>query len=178
MTDTTVVSGDRVSLRPVERDDAGLLQRSTTDPQIRVPLGAPTPQNHHEATTFIETTVEESDNIAFIVEVDGESVGFVMVEIREYGRPELVYWLLPDYHGQGYGTDAVGCLVDYVFRTVDCHGLQAVTFDFNDASRGVLEHLGFTEEGRLREAAFVDGSYVDVLRFGLLRPEWEATQSD
>ncbi|KAB1188379.1 MULTISPECIES: GNAT family N-acetyltransferase [Haloferax] len=178
MADTTVVSGDRVSLRPVERDDAELLQRSTTDPEIRVPLGAPKPQNRNQATEFIEKTVEEGDNIAFVVEVDGESVGFVMVEIRDYGRPELVYWLLPEYHGQGYGTDAVGCLVDYVFRTVDCHGLQAVTFDFNDASRGVLERLGFSREGRLREAAFVDGSYVDVLRFGLLRREWDAAQSD
>ncbi|WP_411968593.1 GNAT family N-acetyltransferase [Haloferax sp. YSSS75] len=177
MTETTVVEGERVALRPVERDDAGLVQRSTTAPEIRIPLGAPKPQNHAQATEFIETTVEEGDNVAFVVEADGEAVGFVMVEIREYGRPELVYWLLPEYHGQGYGTDAVGCLVDYVFRTVDCHGLQAVTFDFNEASRGVLERLGFTNEGRLREAAFVDGAHVDVLRYGLLRREWEANQS-
>ncbi|KTG30833.1 GNAT family N-acetyltransferase [Haloferax profundi] len=178
MTETTVVEGESVALRPVERDDATLLQRSTTDPEIRVPLGAPAPQNHHQATEFIEQTVEESDNIAFVAEVDGEAIGFVMAEIRDYGRPELVYWLLPEYHGQGYGTDAVECLVDYLFRTVECHGLQAVTFAFNDASRGVLERLGFVKEGRLREAAFVDGSYEDVLRFGLLRSEWEESRSD
>ncbi|KAB1194199.1 GNAT family N-acetyltransferase [Haloferax sp. MBLA0076] len=178
MTETTVVESDRVALRPVERDDAALLQRSTTDPDIRVPLGAPAPQNHHQATEFIEQTVEEGDNIAFVAEVEGDAIGFVMAEIRDYGRPELVYWLLPEYHGQGYGTDAVGCLVDYLFRTVECHGLQAITFEFNEASRGVLERLGFVNEGQLREAAFIDGSYVDVVRFGLLRREWEENQSD
>ncbi|KAB1196202.1 MULTISPECIES: GNAT family N-acetyltransferase [Haloferax] len=178
MTGTTVVDGDRVSLRPVERDDAAFLQRSTTDPEIRIPLGAPKPQNLNQATEFIEKTVEDSDNICFIVEADDEAIGFVMVEIHDYGRPNLVYWFIPEYHGQGYGTEAAGFLVDYFFRTVECHGLQALTFEFNDASRGVLERLGFTKEGRQREAAFVDGSYVDVVQFGLLRREWDASRSD
>lgn len=178
MTDTTVVEGDRVSLRPVERDDAELLQRSTTDPEIRIPLGAPRPQNLNQATEFVEKTVEESDDICFVVVADDEAIGFAMVEMTDYGRPNLVYWLVPEYHGQGYGTEAAGCLVDYFFRTVECHGLQALAFEFNDGSRGVLERLGFTEEGRQREAAFVDGSYVDVAQFGLLRREWEETRSD
>ncbi|POG54999.1 GNAT family N-acetyltransferase [Haloferax marisrubri] len=177
MTETAVVESERVALRPVERDDADLLQRSTTDPEIRVPLGAPHPQNRHQAVEFVEQTVEAGDDIAFVAEANGEAIGFLMAERREYGRPELVYWLLPEYHGRGYGSEAVGCLVDYVFETVECHGVQAVTFEFNEASRGVLDGLGFVHEGTLREAAFVGGSYVDVLRFGLLRREWEATRS-
>ena len=176
MTETTVVEGERVSLRPVERDDADILQQSMTNPAIRVPLGSE-PRNYEETTAFIETYVEGDDNLSFVVEADDERIGVVAAKSLSPTRPELVYWLFPAYHGQGYGTDAVGTFVDYLFRTVDCHGLFAVAFDFNAGSHGVLRRLGFREEGRLREHRFVDGSYVDVVQFGLLRREWESTES-
>ncbi|KAB1196203.1 MULTISPECIES: GNAT family N-acetyltransferase [Haloferax] len=177
MKDTTVVEGERVSLRPVERDDTDLLQRSMTDPAIRIPLGSE-PRNEHETTEFIEEYVEGSDNLSFVVEAEGERIGIVAVKSLKPARPELVYWFLPAYHGQGYGTEAVGSLVEYVFNAVDCHGLTAIVFEFNEGSRRLLERLGFEEEGRLREHRFVDGAYVDVLRFGLLRREWEQARSD
>ena len=34
--------------------------------------------------------------------------------------------------------------------------------------------LGFVEEGRLREAEFRRGRYLDVILMSILRPEWEA----
>ncbi|WP_416839770.1 GNAT family N-acetyltransferase [Haloferax sp. DFSO52] len=176
MSDTTIVDGERVSLRPTERDDVDILQRSMTDPRIRIPLGSE-PRNEHETTEFIEEYVEGDGNLSFVVEAADERIGIVAVKSLEPARPELVYWFLPEYHGQGYGTEAVGCLVDYVFKTVDCHGLTAVAFEFNQGSHGVLKRLGFREEGRLREHRFVDGSYVDVVQFGLLRSEWDESRS-
>lgn len=38
-------------------------------------------------------------------------------------------------------------VVDYVFRVHRASGMGATVYDFNDASRGLLEPLGFTEEG-------------------------------
>ncbi|SEO85711.1 Protein N-acetyltransferase, RimJ/RimL family [Halogranum amylolyticum] len=173
--DTTVVAGDRVSLRPVERDDAAFLQRSTTDPEIRIPLGSTSPSNEHETESFIEEVIESDDGVSLLVEADEKRIGLVATKSLDPARPELVYWFAPEYHGDGYGTEAVGLFVDYLFRTVDCHGLHARVFAFNGGSRGVLERLGFAEEGRFREARFVDGAYVDVVHFGLLRRDWESS---
>ena len=64
-------------------------------------------------------------------------------------------------------------VVDYVFRTFDVPGVGAGVYDYNDASRGLLESLGFTEEARLRRDRFVDGEYRDSVRYGLLREEWQ-----
>ncbi|MFC7203502.1 GNAT family N-acetyltransferase [Haloferax namakaokahaiae] len=178
MVDTTVVAGERVSLRPVERDDAEFLQLSMTKPEIRIPLGSNDPMNSHQATKFIENVIEDGDGVSFIVEADDERIGIVATKSTEPARPELVYWFVPEYHGQGYGSEAVGCLVEYLFRTVECRGLYARLFDFNEGSRGVLEKLGFTHEGTFREARFIDGEYVDTLHFGLLRSEWDAMQSE
>jgi ribosomal-protein-alanine N-acetyltransferase len=44
----------------------------------------------------------------------------------------------------------------------------------NLASARVLEKLGFTHEGTLREDCVVDGDLSDSWVFGLLRREWQA----
>ena len=61
----------------------------------------------------------------------------------------------------------------YAFEHRRLHRLAADVFAHNEASRRVLEKAGFTEEGALREAAFVDGEYRDLVRYGLLAGELE-----
>lgn len=177
MSDHAVVEGERVALRPVERDDSRFLRRATTDPDIRVSLGAAAPQNRHQAEEFLEETVEGEDSIALLVSLDGGPIGYVAAKHTDRPRPELVYWFVPERHGEGYGTEAVGLFAGYLFRTIDCHGLSARVYEFNGGSRGLLESLGFEREGRLRESWFARGEYVDVLRYGILRREWE-TRTD
>ncbi len=101
-------------------------------------------------------------------------IGAVDVMHVDHDRPGLAYWLLPDHHGEGYGREAVELVVEFVFRTYDVHGVNAAAYAFNDASRALLESLGFVEEGRAREDRFVDGEYRDAVHYGLLRREWEA----
>jgi RimJ/RimL family protein N-acetyltransferase len=64
--------------------------------------------------------------------------------------------------------------VDRAFYTSSVHGVGAGAFALNDASRAVLESLGFTEEYRHREAEYVDGEHRDFVNYGLLRREWES----
>lgn len=175
-----ISSGKRVTLRTVEREDLPFLQRSHTNPEIRYPLGSPLA--NREA---VEEFFEDDDADRFLVCLDGEDagpgtpdegdverLGVVGVEDADWRRPELGYWLVPEVHGEGYGTEAVSLVVEYVFRTYDHPAVGAAAYDFNDASRGLLESLGFEEEGRVRKDRFIDGEYVDTVQYGLLREEW------
>jgi RimJ/RimL family protein N-acetyltransferase len=38
--------------------------------------------------------------------------------------------------------------------------------------RGLLESLGFEEEGRIRRGPFIDGEYVDTVNYGLPLEAW------
>ncbi len=58
-----------------------------------------------------------------------------------------------------------------MFREYDTPAVGAQAFKFNDASRGLLESLGFAEAGR-RKYMFVDGEHRDMVQYGLLRGEW------
>lgn len=171
-------SGERVTLRTFEREDVPFVQRSI-NPEIRYPLGNPI-RNREQ----FEEAFEDNNGDRFLVcldceavpgqpdKVDTRPIGMISVQDADWKRPELGYWLVPEVHGEGYGNESVSLVIDYVFRQYDTPAVGVTAFDFNDASRGLLESLGFTEEGRQRAFMFVDGEHRDMIQYGLLREEW------
>ena len=172
MAGATVLQGERVTLRTVERDDAEFMQRASTEPELRFPLGFSHPQNVAQIEDGFEDWIESDDNVTLLIYLDDEPIGSVRVNLLEWTRPLLSYWLVPEHHGEGYTTEAVSMFVDFFFETFEKRGLYAFVFGFNDASMGLLEKLGFQEEVRMREDRFMDGEYVDSIHYGLLREEW------
>lgn len=177
-----VASGERVTLRTTEREDVPFLQRSFTNPGLRYPLGNPTVKNQDG----VEERFEDESSTNLLVCLDGEDagpgqpddedvtrIGSVSVTDVPWSRTEIGYWLVPECHGEGYGTEAVALLVEYTFRTSGTRSIEAMAYDFNEASRGLLESLGFSQEGRKRKANFVDGEYRDAVIYGILREEWD-----
>ncbi|MFC4548992.1 MULTISPECIES: GNAT family N-acetyltransferase [Halorussus] len=170
MPNTTFLRGERVRLRPVESNDAAFLQRASNDPELRTPLGHTIPRNESRVADDIDS--EDDESVRLLVSVDGDPIGLVQVESLSGARPFLSYWLVPESHGNGYATEAVGLFVGYVFDNFDKPALQAFTYEFNDASKNLLRKLGFEQEGRFRKNAFVSGEHVDTVHFGILREEW------
>lgn len=176
-----VAAGERVTLRTVEDEDLPFLQRGFADPAIRYPMGNPV-RNRAE----LEGSYEDDGGDHFVVCLDDDAgpgapddgdvrpVGAGHVGDVDWKRPELGYWLVPEVRGEGYGSEAVALLVEHAFRTYDAPAVGAGAYAFNDASRGLLESLGFVEEGRRRNYMFVDGEYRDMVQYGLLRSEWAA----
>lgn len=181
MPGATIATGERVTLRSFEDEDFPFVQRAFANPELRYPLGSPL-LSERRLREWLED--EEADEFLVCLEGNGvgpghpdesddvERIGLVTVEDADWRRPELAYWIVPECHGSGYGSEAVSLVVDHVFRTYDTPAVGAMAYDFNDASRGLLESLGFAQEGRRRKARFVDGQYVDSIQYGLLREEW------
>lgn len=83
------------------------------------------------------------------------------------------YIVAPSHWGRGYATEAGEALLDWAFDTWDLNRVQAEADTRNPASRRVLEKLGFTLEGTLREDCVVEGVVSDSWVFGLLRSDRE-----
>lgn len=228
-----VETGDRVTLRTVEREDAAFLQRSNTDPRIRWYLGSIHHGNRAEQEDGIENWIESESTAAYLACLDGAAdrgasteadkggseaadkaaseaaderasetadsgdgengpgapyghpdegettpIGCVTARHVDGDRPWLAYWLVPEFHGEGYGKEMVALAVDALFRTYAVRGVSAGAYGFNEASRGLLESLGFTEEVRRRESRYIDGAYRDEYQYGVLREEWDARYGD
>jgi RimJ/RimL family protein N-acetyltransferase len=83
--------------------------------------------------------------------------------------------LLPAFRGRGLGADAVRVLCRYGFAIRGLHRLQVETLATNSAMIQAANRAGFTREGTLRRAAWVDGEFIDEVILGLLAAEWKAS---
>ncbi len=87
---------------------------------------------------------------------------------------EIGYTLHAWARGNGYATEAVGRVIEYLVETRGAHRIEASTDPANVASIGVLERLGFRSEGVRREAYWKGDVVTDDAVFGLLAREWRA----
>ena len=80
--------------------------------------------------------------------------------------------LLPQFRGRALGTDVVHVLCHYGFALRGMHRLQVDTLLENEAMIRAATRAGFSREGVLRRAAWIDGAFVDEVVLGLLADEW------
>lgn len=172
------LKGDQVTLHPAAEDDVPFLLDEWNNPAVRETRSDLYPKGPDDVTRYLGGTAGPDDaSVVLLVCVDGEPVGLVLlVRMRptdtEFRQGELAYWVARDAWGNGYATAASRLLLDHAFGRLGLHRVRAKAFDTNPASHRVLEKLGFSEEGRERDAAYADDQWVDVLRYGLLESEW------
>lgn len=170
------LSGERVTLRTVEEEDLGFISETVADPQVRQPLTMSQPTNTETTHEHFEERISEADSVDLAVCLDGEIRGLIwLFDIdNTAGHCEVGYWLDPAVHGEGVMTEAARLVVGYAFEDLRMHRVRGRALASNDASLGVLRNCGMTEEAVAREAANVDGEYVDMVHLGVLREEWAA----
>jgi len=76
-------------------------------------------------------------------------------------------------HGRGVATEAIGLMVRHAFLKLNLHKLTAGMWATNTGSRRAFERNGFQLEGTLRQSFWHGDRFVDEIRLGLLRAEWE-----
>ncbi|HEX3051567.1 MAG TPA: GNAT family protein [Aggregatilineaceae bacterium] len=118
----------------------------------------------------------QAQRVSFGVQTkDGTPIGlFGMRRWLPHHRLAMLTAMIgePDYWGGGYGTDALLLLVDFAFEWLDVHKVWLMTFSLNARVIRQMEKVGFTFEGRMREATYAEGARHDILAYGLLREEW------
>jgi ribosomal-protein-serine acetyltransferase len=84
------------------------------------------------------------------------------------------YWLGAAAQGRGLASRATAALVRYAFEVYGLHRVEIRVGTTNARSRAIPERLGFTHEGTLRGAEWVDDRFIDHEVYGLLVEEWRA----
>jgi RimJ/RimL family protein N-acetyltransferase len=170
------VSGDTVDLHTIEREDLEFIQRNVNDPRVRRTLRRVEPQTADDAEEYYEEYVLDEESVNTLACVDGEPVGTATLWgiDGDSGTAGLGCWIAPEHGGEGYATAATRLIVEYAFDQRRLHKVFATTMSTNDPAQRVFEKVGLVREGRHREEVFVDGEFVDWLRYGLLAREFRA----
>ena len=77
-----------------------------------------------------------------------------------------------DDRDQGVGTEAIRLLLGYAFEDLGLNRVGLSVFAFNEPAISAYEKIGFSREGRLREAIGRDGAYHDAILMSVLASEW------
>ena len=75
------------------------------------------------------------------------------------GEAEIGYELAPDSWRQGFATEAANAIAKFGFRELRLHRISSWCIADNKASATVLERVGLSLEGRLRQDEFFEGRW-------------------
>ncbi len=84
---------------------------------------------------------------------------------------EVGYVLNPEYWGKGIAAEALERVLEFGFETLGLHRIEAKFVEENSRSRRVMEKVGMTFEGILREAMLIKGEYVNIGVCSILHSE-------
>ena len=177
--DKETILTERLLLRPLRETDALELFSIHSDPRVM----------RYWSTPPWESIEAAHENIARDLKAmaAGEYVQFG-IERREDARlagkctlfnlapkckrAEIGYGLSSTHWGRGYAHEALSALVRFGFQELDLNRIEADVDPRNLRSLKLLERLGFTKEGQLRERWIVGGEVSDSAIFGLLRRDF------
>lgn len=85
----------------------------------------------------------------------------------------LGYAIDGDHEGLGLMHEALLAIINYAFSPeLNLHRIQANVRPENVRSLGVIQRLGFEQEGRAREYLFIGGAWRDHLMYALRNPHF------
>ena len=124
--------------------------------------------------------------LPWVVTYDGRFAGQLTVGSIMWGSArsgQVGYWVDGALAGRGIIPTAMALAIDHAFFVVGLHRVEASIRPENQASRRVVEKLGFREEGVRRRYLHIDGSWRDHLCYALTAEEaaggllarWRAT---
>ncbi|PCI31602.1 MAG: hypothetical protein COB53_13010 [Elusimicrobia bacterium] len=88
-------------------------------------------------------------------------------------QAEIGFWIAVDRQDKGLGSEVGRVMIDYAFRKLNRHRLQARIDPANRSFRKVLKKIGFRYEGCLRCDQRLNGRWIDQECWGMLKSEWK-----
>lgn len=178
----TPLRTERLTIRPVQADDAADLHARRNDPEVARWQNWELPYPRALAESIVEDTRAmggpQPDRwwMATVVEdASGEVIGDLVLRLTNRSRTaEVGYSLTPRAWGRGFATEALGALVDWALGSHPLSRIEAGLHPDNRASAMALERTGFVFEGHTRLSFWLGEQNSDDLIYGLTRADRHA----
>jgi len=122
--------------------------------------------------------LKKPENVAYWVLTDAKELAGV-INISEIVRGVfrsgyLGYYAFSPHSGRGYMTQGLRAVISLAFRRLRLHRLEANIQPDNDASRRLLQRLGFRCEGFSPRYLKIAGRWRDHERWAVTVEEWSS----
>ena len=172
-----VITTKRLTLRQPLQDDAEPWFFLRSDQQVLTYINrepAKDVQEVRDLITRVNEGIEKGDSIAWTITLRDKpemigSISFWRMQ-KEHYRAEIGYVLHPEFQGRGLMSEAAAAVMDFGFRVMKLHSIEAHINPANMASRFLLEKLGFIQEAYFRENFFYNGDFLDSAVYSRISP--------
>ena len=181
MTAIPTLSTGRLILRPFNLNDAARVRELAGEREVAATTAnIPHPYEERMAEEWIATHEDAFENgtsvtLAIALLSDGSFIGGISLALNAaHHSAELGYWIGKPYWSQGYCTEAASEMLRYGFEIRGLNRVQARHMTKNPASGRVMEKIGMSHEGVLRQSLSRFGVFEDAAMFSILKDEYRA----
>lgn len=175
------IKTDRLILRSFVEEDLQRFSEYRSDPAIAQFQSWNTPYSLEQAKylfTELGKTEPGTPGVWYQIAVERKDhpgiIGDCGFEIKRYDQQqaEIGFSFSQQFQKQGYATEAIRGLLDYLFSTFNLHRVLAICDVENQASVRLLERLGMRREGHYIQNYWFKGNWASEYLYAILADEW------
>ena len=182
----SVILGERVRLRAVEREDVKRFYEWVNDPEVTFGLSLFLPMSLRDEEKWFEDIAKRAaEEKPFAIEAKAGRGWKHIGNCGTFGidwvaRSTELGIMIGDKSvwNRGYGAETMTLLLRHGFETLNLNRVFLRVYADNPRAIRAYEKAGFVLEGVQREAVFKRGKFGDVLMMSVLRREWDARKKE
>ncbi len=163
---------DAISLRSVRESDHQTLFEWVNDRELRIQSTAYRPVSWIEHLQWLEGLVTDPTRELLIIDAgDGTPIGQIVLSSISPVHRSCEFSIRIGREadrGRGVGSTAIHLMLDHAWNDLGLHRVSLTVHESNVRARRAYEKCGFIQEGVLRDAAFVDGRWVNLIVMAVL----------
>lgn len=172
---------DRLIIRPLSINDKESIFVYRSDPETSKYLSL-IPKTVNDVEEFIKKSSNVINvpgtwfQLVIIEQQNNQVIGDIGIHFLDTDpksdQVEIGYTIDRKYRGQGYATEALSLIINYLFSNLNKHRMTASINPINVPSIKLIERLGFRKEAYFINSLFLHGKWVDHLVYAILAKEW------
>ena len=165
-----ILKTQRLLLRQVSANDAEAILSLRSNDEVMKYIPRPYLKSKEDALELIAMFDDKIENgiginwgIYFLDEPEKliGIIGYYRMKPEHY-RAEVGYMIFPKHNGKGIVSEALQKVIEYGFKEMKLHSIEAVLDPENKGSEKVLLKNGFVKEAHLLENEYYEGRFLDT----------------
>lgn len=168
-----------ITLKLIEQADIERYYKdgfSFVDKEVMFYTGTKHIATKEDINVYVQRIIPDNTRYDFLITKDeniilGESVlNEIDWEIKSANYRICLF--KKEYCNQHIGTKVIQATIKFGFEVLKLNRIELEVFDFNQRAYSAYRHIGFVEEGRKRQAEYLNGTYCDVIIMSILQEEY------
>lgn len=166
----------KIYLRPMTEDDTDLIVKWRNQKNVRDYFIYQADFTREGHLYWLHEVVEKGRAAQMMIcekETD-KPVGSVYIRDIDHTHHKGEYGIFigeESARGKGIGTSAAKLMIEYGFQELGLHRIYLRVLNGNEQAVRSYEKAGFVKEGYLKEDAYINGKYVDIVWMAIVNEE-------